>query len=106
MSPREEISREGGWVATGERIFRDGRGTNVKTNDSGCKAGSRGKAWERKTVTRVVATIRTMTISFYFRSISFPPREERSPFLSSSSLLSWILSSLRPVFSLLFASWI
>lgn len=58
MSPREEISqdREGGRVgacATGERIFRNGRGTNVKTNDSGCKAGSRGKAWGREGGTRL-----------------------------------------------------
>lgn len=47
MSPREEISQDR--ERRRERRARQAKGfsgTNVKTNDSGCKAGSRGKGRE------------------------------------------------------------
>lgn len=60
------------WRSRQAKDFQERHGTNVKTNDSGCKAGLRkarvggGVVGRRGTVTRVVATTRTMTISFYF----------------------------------------
>ena len=93
--------REGGRREEGGRArqAKGFSGTNVKTNDSGCKAGSRGKVYGGgkeggHAVTRVVATTRTMTISFYFRSIQ--RGNGLSTFIFSlcsfcSLLFSWIL---------------
>lgn len=98
MSPREEISQDR--ERRRERRARQAKGfsgTNVKTNDSGCKAGSRGKGREG---TRLQGWLQPPPGRWQFLFIFVPSRFVRrgrgSPLLSfpfCSLLLSWILSS-------------
>lgn len=123
MSLREEISQDrerGGKKRGGERArqAKGFSGTNVKTNDSGCKARSRGKVYGGREGGRARGykggCNHPDDDNFFL--FSFHPKGERALhfylfplLLLFSSLLLDLGSSflwISPVFSSLLASWI